>query len=287
MTIVYRQPVTEDIPAMAELGSRCQADPSFHIAYLGLDAAAIATDIGELDGWTETSTVAVEDQQVIGWLVGEIDLDMGRLWWWGPFATADDRWAEIADMLYTETRRRLPSAITEEEACADDRSDAVRRWCDRHRLEANTASVLLQRPPTPAVVDPRIRPLADGDHQAVGVLHDLAFPGTHTTAAALVESDHPRLLIELDGRVVGYVAFELQSDGSGYIDYLAVDDAHRGAGLGRALVDHACHDMFAAGATYAHLTVREDNPAARALYSRLGFVEERLARPYRLGFDLG
>lgn len=286
VTVTIRQATVNDLEAMAHLGADCQSDPDFHIPYLGMDADSIATDIGELEDWLDTSVVAEDESGIVGWMVGEVDREMGRLWWWGPFVSGGQPWAEIADRLYVAAREIIPEAIAEEEACADDRSEPMRQWCARHRLESNPASVLLRCERSEAPVDARIRPLAAADHQAVMTLHDKAFPGTHTTAAALVKSDHPRLIIEIDDGVVGYVAFELQSDGSGYIDYLAVDEGQRGAGLGGALVDQACHDMFADGAVYAHLTVREDNAAARALYARLGFAEERLARPYRLGFYL-
>ncbi len=271
---------------MAELASACQGDPDFHIPYLGAGVDSIATDIAELENWTETSMVAEDERGMVGWIVGEIDLEMGRMWWWGPFALDDDRWAETADRLYTAARAATPKTITEEEACIDDRSRPLRQWCERQQLVSNPASVLLRRDPSETATDDRIRPLADRDHPSVMALHDLAFPGTHTTPSALVQSTHPRLVIEVDDTVVGYVAFEMQSDGSGYVDYLAVDEDLRGGGLGAALVDQACRDMFAAGATYAHLTVREDNVAARALYAKLGFAEERLARPYRVGFYL-
>ena len=282
--------------------------------YLGMDAESIAADVAEADRWTETTVVAERNGELIGWLLAEVDPDMGRLWWWGPFAT--EALDPIGDQLRTEVRRCLAEnfdvAFDEEEACADDRSVSIPAWCARHDLVSNTASVLLRRNPGPIAADPRVRPLAgstsdpssksdpnstsdpgpnsDPDDEAarrsVQALHDLAFPGTHTTAAALVASTHPRSVIEVDGVVVGYVAFEMQSDGSGYIDYLAVDEGQRGHGFGGALVDYACKQMFEAGVTHAHLTVREDNAAARALYARLGFIEERLVRPYRRGFSL-
>ncbi|MEM7285141.1 MAG: GNAT family N-acetyltransferase [Actinomycetota bacterium] len=93
-------------------------------------------------------------------------------------------------------------------------------------------------------------------------------------------------MIDVDGAVVGYVAYEMQADGSGYIDYLAVDETLRGRGLGRALVSTATADLVTSGATHAHLTVREANAAARALYASLDYEEERIAIPYRRGFTL-
>lgn len=292
VTLGYRRPTADDIEAMAAFAAGLQDDPDFHIPYLGTEATSIATDIGDLTKWTETSTVVERDGRMVGWLVADVDLDMGRTWWWGPFAS-DDGWDEIADGLYRRTRSLLPAGMSEEEACADDRSEPMRRWCRRHGFHPDPASVLLRREPGPGDPPPRdrptglaVRPLTEADHPAVMALHELAFPGTHTTPGALVVSEHPRTVAEIDGSVAGYVAYEMQSDGSGYIDYVAVDEARRGNRLGGALVEHACEHLFGDGAAFVHLTVTEGNGPARAMYRRLGFVEDRLARPYRLGFRL-
>lgn len=68
-----------------------------------------------------------------------------------------------------------------------------------------------------------------------------------------------------DGRVLGFVA-----TGDGNIDMLFVDPAVHGAGIGRALVEHAAR---AEGATT--VDVNEQNPRALGFYLRLGFVVER------------
>ncbi len=279
---------------MASLAERCQLDPDLFCMYIANDAPSISTDVSEVEHWTKTTVIAERagesGPEIVAWLLAEVDTGMGRLWWWGPFSK--EGIDPLGDELYAEVRKHLDRnfdvGFPEEEACADDRGTSLRGWCERHGFEPETASVLLKRDRGPAKLDDRVRPLSesDSDRQAVMALHELAFPGTHTTPAALVDSSDPRLVIDVDGRVAGYVAYELQSDGSGYVDFLAVDEASRGHGLGGALVDHACSEMFEAGVSYAHLTVREDNAAARALYARLGFVEERLVRPFRIGFKL-
>ena len=274
-----------DLAAMAALAADHQADPARHCLYLSAEADAIAEEVAELEDWAAHTAVAEADGQLVGWLFAEPDPDMGRVWWWGPFAPAED-WDGVADELYRVASGLLGDGYGEEEAAADSRSGLIAAWAARHGLAADPGSVLLRREPTPAAVDDRVRPMADADHDAVMALHDLAFPGTHTPPAMLVASEHPRLVIEDDGRVVGYVAYELQADGSGYIDYLAVDEQLRSRGLGRALVSTATADLVERGVTYAHLTVRAANGAARALYASLGFVEERIAIPYRKGFTL-
>ncbi len=281
-----RQASVADLDAMVSLAVQAQADPERWCAYLGDEADSIRADVAEIDDWPEWTVVGADTAGgVVGWLLAELDPEMGRVWWWGPFCVAED-WATVADTLYAAIAPRVRDVAPEEELCGDDSSAMVAAFAARSGLLADPGSVLLNRTDRNARTDGRVRAIERADHAAVMALHDLAFPGTHTTAAALVAADKPRFVIEVDGEVLGYVACEIHSDNSGYIDYLAVHPASRGSGLGGALVDHACHDLFGRGVTHAHLTVREANESARALYKRVGFIEERIAIPYRRGFSL-
>ena len=71
---------------------------------------------------------------------------------------------------------------------------------------------------------------------------------------------------------------ELEEDASYYICGVAVDAAHRGRGLGKALMARAEHDARAAGLAKTSLIVFEANAPALGLYRALGY-EERMRRP--------
>jgi ribosomal protein S18 acetylase RimI-like enzyme len=60
----------------------------------------------------------------------------------------------------------------------------------------------------------------------------------------------------------------------GWINYLAVDPAHRRQGLGRRLMDEARRYLGALGCPKINLQVRRGNSAALAFYSALGFAED-------------
>jgi len=60
----------------------------------------------------------------------------------------------------------------------------------------------------------------------------------------------------------------------GWLYAVAVDPRHRGLGLGRALVEHACTVLAARGCGKVNLQVRDGNEAAAGFYERLGFVRE-------------
>ncbi|MFP5489744.1 MAG: GNAT family N-acetyltransferase, partial [Acidimicrobiia bacterium] len=230
------------------------------------------------------------DERILGWVMGSIDHDMGRVWWFGPFVDSDDpdEWGAVAARLDELARRGLGDAVGEEEYAFDARHAVGGPWALSRGFVADPGSAVLS---LAHVLDPPVTParrVTAADAEAVARLHDELFPGTHTRGAALLTDDpeRPRLVAERDGAVAGYVAVERHADGSGYIDYLGVDPAFRRRGVGAELVRSGVVALAALGCAPFHLTVREANHGARALYHGLGFTEERIVQPYRRGFSL-
>jgi len=60
----------------------------------------------------------------------------------------------------------------------------------------------------------------------------------------------------------------------GWINYLAVDPAHRRNGLGRRMMDEAEERLRALGCPKINLQIRRDNLEARSFYEKLGFEED-------------
>lgn len=76
------------------------------------------------------------------------------------------------------------------------------------------------------------------------------------------------------GEVVGYVTTALNpASGIGAIPNLAVDPAHQGRGLGRALLERALAFFRERGMTVAKIETLEQNPIGQRLYPSLGFQE--------------
>lgn len=59
----------------------------------------------------------------------------------------------------------------------------------------------------------------------------------------------------------------------GYILSAFVQEAHRGAGIGSALIERACALCRERSHEVIGLSVADDNPRARELYRRLGFIK--------------
>lgn len=96
------------------------------------------------------------------------------------------------------------------------------------------------------------------------------------------EYDGWRLVEERDGQPVGEVEISLPGPGIGAIWWLETDPAHRGRGLGRALLGRALDELARRGARSTVLYVDDDDPdpgsprsrhAANRLYDAVGFVE--------------
>lgn len=274
-----------DLEEMARLAEGLQADGTTHIGYLGSNAKSIATDVAGVDRWNERTAVADVSGAIVGWLAAEMDDEMGRVWWWGPFcAPRRDRDA-IADEMYQVAREVV--GPEEEELAPDDRNTWVGACAHRWGFRGEEASAVLR------YVGGRygdtggaVIPCEESHATAVIALHDELFRGTHTPGRMLIQSTEPRSVYVEAGHVIGYVAAEIQFDRSGYIDYLGVRPDRQGRGVGRALVRAANDRLLELGATSVNLTVRESNAAARALYGSLGFTEERVIRPFRKGFSL-
>lgn len=283
----FRPIAAGDLPRLAALAAPAQRRPETHVAYLGFDTDSIAAEL-EQTTWATASMVALDGGVPVGFLIADVDPEMGRVWWFGPFVDAAD-WENVATDLLERCRAQLDETVDEEEMAFDTRAEGLGRWAERVGMCPDPGALVLSlthelEPPT---VD--IRPVADADRVTVAPLHERLFPGTHTTGDALVDSaddTHLRLVVEQDGAVAGYIAVERQQDGGGYIDFVGVHEAHRRRGLGAQLVQAGVSALRAIEAWPVHLTVREDSAGARALYSSLGFDEERIICPYRRGFTI-
>ncbi len=78
------------------------------------------------------------------------------------------------------------------------------------------------------------------------------------------------LLLEQGGVVLGYALLRVRGR-QAHLESLAVDPPARRLGLGRALLKGAEQAGLERGALHMRLEIREDNPAALALYESLGY----------------
>jgi ribosomal protein S18 acetylase RimI-like enzyme len=88
------------------------------------------------------------------------------------------------------------------------------------------------------------------------------------------------ILLCEDSEPVGYALLAVE-EGVGWVSQMGIRPAWRRRGLGQALLTRALHGLRAAGLPEAHLDVNVNNPEARALYGKLGFVLYRRQTSFR------
>ena len=275
------RPITSaDLPALAADAARFQAKSASSCPFLSEEAVALEIEFRELPE-PLIGAISGPAESPDGWVLGEIDLTIGRVWWFGPFADS----AATADAVYSEAAGMLPPEISQEELAGNDDNLVTAAFAERHGFHSDPASACLSRPhaPIPDDASVTIREIRAGDTDVVAELHRASFPASHYTGEQVASGAHHTVFVSLDdaGEVTGYVAAEHQADGSGYIDFLGVADRARRTGLGSKLIAAACRWAARAGTSHVHLTVREDNHGARQLYEALGFTEDAILVPYR------
>jgi N-acetylglutamate synthase-like GNAT family acetyltransferase len=119
------------------------------------------------------------------------------------------------------------------------------------------------------------------------LLDQLGYPADGAEVEARIErlaTAGDRLVVaELDGHVVGladlHVAASLEYDvPTGKLAAIVVDEAHRGTGVGRTLVEGMEAEARVRGCGVFFLTTAEGRADAHAFYERLGL--ERTGRRY-------
>lgn len=136
-----------------------------------------------------------------------------------------------------------------------------------------------------------IRPFHDDDTDAVVALWRAAgltrpWNDPHRDIARK-KTVQPELFLvgEVEGRVIAS-AMAGYDGHRGWVNYLAVDPAHRGRGHARALMAEVERLLTALGCPKLNLQVRGDNRAALAFYQKLGFaVDDAVSLGKRLERD--
>lgn len=123
-----------------------------------------------------------------------------------------------------------------------------------------------------------IRRAAPADLDAIMVIENASFPtdawSTQAMAAELGGEHSHYLVDEETGRIVGYAGLRsIPGAPDADIQTIALLEAYRGRGRGRALLRALLAEASARGAAEVFLDVRADNPGAEALYRSEGFAE--------------
>ncbi|SFI68154.1 MULTISPECIES: ribosomal protein S18-alanine N-acetyltransferase [Microbacterium] len=123
-----------------------------------------------------------------------------------------------------------------------------------------------------------LRTATASDLAAIMDLERTSFPTdawSEAMMSAELASPHGRYVVdESGGRLLGYAGVRaVQGAGDADIQTIAIAEAARGHGRGRALLTELLRTAHERGAREVFLEVRADNPVATALYASEGFTE--------------
>jgi ribosomal protein S18 acetylase RimI-like enzyme len=127
----------------------------------------------------------------------------------------------------------------------------------------------------------QIRPFQDADETAVMALWrdcELVVPWNDPRADIERKRQVQRELFlvgTLEGAIVATVMAGYEGH-RGWINYLAIDPAHRRRGYGRVLMERAEELLQERGCPKINLQVREGNAAVIAFYERLGYRNDHV-----------
>jgi ribosomal protein S18 acetylase RimI-like enzyme len=82
------------------------------------------------------------------------------------------------------------------------------------------------------------------------------------------------VLVGRDGAAIAATVLVGHDGHRGWVYYLAVDQARRGKGYGRVMMDAAEHWLRGHGIEKLHLLVRADNSQVKSFYQSLGYSEQ-------------
>jgi ribosomal-protein-alanine N-acetyltransferase len=127
-----------------------------------------------------------------------------------------------------------------------------------------------------------LRPMALADLDQVMAIERSSFPFPWSTRFFLEElrvECARSLVVEIEGRIVGYVLFWLLPDEID-IHNVAVHCDFRRHGIGRVLLEHVVHAGRRRKASQVTLEVRESNIQAQRLYESIGFMKNGIRKGY-------
>lgn len=123
-----------------------------------------------------------------------------------------------------------------------------------------------------------IRIATPADLDAIMAIENASFPAdawSRESMAAELATEHSQYLVDEDaGEIIGYAGLRsIRGNADADIQTIALLEARRGEGRGRALLRTLLAEASARGAREVFLEVRADNPGAEALYLSEGFDE--------------
>jgi ribosomal protein S18 acetylase RimI-like enzyme len=283
-------PCNDRFEELVHFVTRLNSDGTHHIGFFGEGEADIRASLAEClippaDGFM----LAYDEDQLIGVFGVDADTEINRAWLFGPLVEHED-WHMVADKLYEQVLSIIPAGIRDYDLFCDEQNIHMQEFAARHGFplrSENAVMSLLRESYTPTAKN--VSQIISFDERFFGQLEELhkaLFPNAYFTARQMmgkINETHQLFLAIENENLLGYHFCKIEPEAeSGYVDFIGTDLSSRGRGIGADLLASGINWMLSAPSTKRiNLTVNADNVPARSLYTKFGFVTNRVMRGYR------
>ncbi|MEK4629120.1 MAG: GNAT family N-acetyltransferase [Solibacillus sp.] len=259
-----------------------------HIGYCGQQEQEIFNTLNEdfIDGEMTSLFVAYQDGKIVALIGLDIDEDCAEVW--GPFSIPfnvllqEELFFELLQS-YEEIRTFyfFINELNSEQSSFMNHVQA--QQTGRHLILEATRETLI---PSKKMSCSPYLPI---DFEQFEKIHLAAFPNTYYDAQTIVrrlqQSNEHFLKILKQGEIVqGYAYFELDlQENEAHIEYIAIDPAYQGTGLGKRLLIEVLTEIFSfENIPKIVLCVENENDVANALYFKVGFIKKDTLVSFKL-----
>jgi ribosomal protein S18 acetylase RimI-like enzyme len=269
----------EDMEKVAKFISRMNQIEESHIGYCGTNQEEIAhslkEDVTDIPYW-ESFILAHEDEQVIGVLGFDADLEAKIAEVWGPFID-ESKWNAAFDM-WQEMIKIIPQEIECINLFPNKKNTHCVKFSQSLEFPIHSEQTILtfNRDNIDSLEELPIVEMKKDFYSEFEKFHDHTFPGTYYSGKQIVEQihEHNKVFVTMaDGLLSGYIYVEAEPEfGEASIEFFAVKEKYRGRGIGRQLLTIALKWLFSFEEIKSiTLCVDSKNDKAIRLYQKIGF----------------
>lgn len=270
---------TADIGKVSRFISHLNNNEESHIGFCGKGSEEIANslteDISDVK-YTDSFVGAYENNQLVGVLGFDADLEDNSAEIWGPFIK-EDKW-EIVSGLWSEMNILLPADIHSLSMFPNIKNHNVLNLAKNLGFSEHSKQAILtfNRDDKSKLADVDMIELNQNYFSDMKELHDQEFPDTYYSGQQILDRINIQrkvyILTNHHG-LSGYVYVEAEpAFGEGSIEFFAVKESERGKGIGKRLLTVALKWLFTFETIdFITLCVNSSNDNAIRLYKKAGF----------------
>lgn len=121
----------------------------------------------------------------------------------------------------------------------------------------------------------------------LGDVHQQSFgePFPREQFLAYLRSGAPTVVVEKDGKPIGYYSYLIGPDGKMHVSAMVIDPAHQSEGIGTRVMQHMEDQARANGVHTMEVFVQANNERSLAFTRKLGFIEQFRVAPNSICFQ--